>query len=166
MDQARTRPTKRRAAVAGDPPKRREGPIVRRASEPTSRSAASVPERRLVAVVESLATVLSGSARAIEIDALREHLASSLQVELAAGTVSTLVAQNKAARGWHTAGTLVSRRPIPWAGLGEAVAAAAAGARREPAEVVARARRLVRITNATALALRQRLQRGASTARG
>lgn len=117
----------------------------------------TVCEPRPIRVVRAIGASLSSSVRAIEIDALRETVVAATSLEVGLGEIRSLVIAHAAAQGWHVRGGLVSLRRIPWADLEDVVIAAARGHRRDPAELVARVRRLVRISSATAAHLRRRL---------
>jgi hypothetical protein len=147
-----SRPTMRTPEPPPPPVRAPTGPVIRRRRVETT----ALDEGTTAMVLDAIDQLVSKSARATELDAIREHVARHADLTLA--SVAALVTTHAHELGWHTAGTLVSRRPIPWTDLGEAVEAAAAGKkRRDVVEIVARTRRLVRISNATAEALRNAL---------
>lgn len=161
----RAKPVRRRAAsvprVAAaappEPPRAREMPIVRRRRETPAVATPEEPES--ARVVRSIAAAISGSTRAIELQALREHMKVASAIELSTDKLRSVLVTHASELGWHIRGPFVSGRHIPWADLDEALASAARGRRRDPAELVARVRRLLRITNTTARSIHEKLQR-------
>jgi hypothetical protein len=143
------------------PAPQRAVPIVRRRAPPASAAPASEPQE--VRVLGAIDRLVSSSTRAIEVQALRERLHEDAAIELAVDTVRSLLSAHAAELGWHVRGPFVSSREIPWPDLNTVIATAAKGRQRDPAELVARVRRLLRISTATARNLRTKLELVRST---